>query len=148
MTAIFNGNLLLTNSLLKASTYAVDSIVYIYPIVYSLLNAYTAYSAQFIVYINTIVYSLLNAYTSHIAQFTLYIHHSAQFTQSSYFLSSPPQPQRRRHQDAPAPPLSPLPHPGHRRRRGGRWDGPRSWSRRGKSGPRRGDRARGAGGRR
>lgn len=84
MTAIFNGNLLLTNSLLKASTYAVDSIVYIYPIVYSLLNAYTAYSAQFIVYINTIVYSLLNAYTSHSAQFILYIHHSAQFTQSSY----------------------------------------------------------------
>lgn len=59
---------------------------------------------------------------------------------------APPQPQGRRHQDAPAPPLSPLPHPGHRRRRGGRWDGPRSWSRRGKSGPRRGDRARGAAG--
>lgn len=76
----------------------------------------------------------------------MYIYTTVQFTQSLCSLPSPPQPQGRWHQDAPAPPLSPLPHPGHRRRRGGRWDGPRSWSRRGKSGPRRGDRARGAAG--
>lgn len=92
MTAVFNGNLLLINSLLKASTYTVDSIVYIYPIVYSLLKAYTSYSSQFIVYIYTIVYSLLKALTCYSTVYSVYIHHSAVYSELVLLTQPPPAP--------------------------------------------------------